>query len=60
MKDCKVRKLIYEAVKSWSTELEAVEIYGGDCSCGEIVRWVITVEAHVVAYVPANPGFGDA
>lgn len=60
MKECKVRKLIYEAVKSWSTELEAVEIYGGDCSCGEIVRWVITVEALVVAYVLANPGFGDA
>ncbi len=60
MKEGKVRKLIYEAVKSWSTELEAVEIYGGDGSGGGIVRWDVTVEALVVAYVSANPGFGDA
>ena len=60
MEESKVRKLIYKAVKSRSTELEAVEIYGGDCSGGGIVRWTVTVEALVVAYVSANPGSGDA
>lgn len=60
MKECQVRKLINEAVKSGSTELEAIEIYGGKCSGAFIVWRVITVETLVVAYVGANPGFSDA
>ena len=59
MEDGKVRKLINEAIKTWSSELKTVEINGSKSSCREVIRWVITVEAFVVAYIRTNPRLGD-
>lgn len=60
MEECKVRKLVDEAVDTGSTELEAIEIDGGESNGALIVWWVITVEALVGAYIRANPGLSDA
>ena len=57
MEKCEVRESVYEAVESWRRQLEAIEVDGGDCSGGEIVGWVVTVEAGVAAHIGANPGF---
>ena len=59
MEDCKVRKLVYETVKSRGCKLKAIEINGDEGLGRTIIWWGITEEALVlVAYVRANPSLG--
>ena len=60
MEESDIGELIDEAVEGWGGELEAVEIDGGECDGGEIVRRVFAVEALVSAYIRPDPCFCDS
>ena len=42
---------INEAIKGGSSKLETIEVYRGQSSGRTVVRWSVTAEAFVAAYV---------